>query len=218
MTELLTPAPELARLLGFKYAELSSRPRWRTSRSRWWTSSTDLAAKSLPQGKAELRDPRLYARAARSGRTGGLDLAYYAEKLKQHKFSVSDEQLRPYFPLVRVVKGLFEVVKRVFGMKVRERLGIDTWHPDVRFYDIFDADDELRGSFTWISMPASTSRAAPGWMSAWVAATVRTAPPAKPVAYLDLQLQRPGGRQNRPCLPTTKWSPVPRVRPRHSPC
>ncbi|XMR41182.1 M3 family metallopeptidase [Escherichia coli] len=61
-------------------------------------------------------------------------------------FPISDEQLRPDFPASKVVKGLFEVVKRVFGMKVRERLGIDTWHPDVRFYDIFDADEnELRG-------------------------------------------------------------------------
>ncbi|MGY2437256.1 M3 family metallopeptidase, partial [Escherichia coli] len=91
------------------------------------------------------------------------DLPYYAEKLKQHKFSISDEQLRPYFPANKVVKGLFEVVKRVFGIKVRERLGIDTWHPDVRFYDIFDAEDELRGSF-YLDLYAREHKQGGAWM------------------------------------------------------
>lgn len=149
MSELLTLRRELAQLLGFaNYAELSLATKMADKPEQVVNFLTDLAAKSLPQGKAELEEIRAFA-AEQHGQSelAAWDLAYYAEKLKQHKFSISDEQLRPYFPASKVVKGLFEVVRRVFGIKVRERLGIDTWHPDVRFYDIFDAEDELRGSF-----------------------------------------------------------------------
>ena len=90
-----------------------------------------------------------------------------------------------------MVKGLFEVVRRVFGMKVRERLGIDTWHPDVRFYDIFDADDELRGSFYLDPTPASTSRGSlDGRLPRSSLPSGRLAA-KKPVAYLTCNFNGP---------------------------
>ena len=107
MTELLTLRRELARLLGFaNYAELSLATKMADKPEQVVDFLTDLAAKSLPprQGGAG-GDPRLCRRAARSGRTGGLGSCLLRRKLKQHKFSVSDEQLRPYFPAGRVVKG-----------------------------------------------------------------------------------------------------------------
>ena len=165
MTELLTLRSELARLLGFaNYAELSLATKMADKTSQVVNFLTDLAAKSLPQGKAELEEIRAFAAEQHSqSELAAWDIAYYAEKLKQHKFSISDEQLRPYFPANKVVKGLFEVVKRVFGMKVRERLGIDTWHPDVRFYDIFDSEDELRGSF-YLDLYAREHKRGGAWM------------------------------------------------------
>ncbi|WP_258537610.1 M3 family metallopeptidase, partial [Klebsiella quasipneumoniae] len=69
------------------------------------------------------------------------------EKQKQHLFEISDEELRPYFPEQKVVNGLFEVLSRLFGMQVKERQGVDVWHESVRFFDIFDAQGTLRGSF-----------------------------------------------------------------------
>ena len=165
MTELLALRRELAQLLGFaNYAELSLATKMADKPEQVVNFLTDLAAKSLPQGKAELEEIRAFAAEQHGQRElAAWDLAYYAEKLKQHKFSISDEQLRPYFPASKVVKGLFEVVKRVFGMKVRERLGIDTWHPDVRFYDIFDAEDELRGSF-YLDLYAREHKQGGAWM------------------------------------------------------
>ncbi|HHQ4490412.1 TPA: oligopeptidase A [Aeromonas hydrophila] len=193
MTELLALRRELAKLLGFaNYAELSLATKMADKPEQVVNFLTDLAAKSLPQGKAELEEIRAFA-AEQHGQDelAAWDLAYYAEKLKQHKFSISDEQLRPYFPASKVVKGLFEVVKRVFGMKVRERLGIDTWHPDVRFYDIFDAEDELRGSF-YLDLYAREHKQGGAWMDVCLGRRYRQdGSLQKPVAYLTCNFNGP---------------------------
>ncbi|WP_139706065.1 oligopeptidase A [Aeromonas hydrophila] len=193
MTELLALRRELAQLLGFaNYAELSLATKMADKPEQVVNFLTDLAAKSLPQGMAELDEIRAFA-AEQHGQDelAAWDLAYYAEKLKQHKFSISDEQLRPYFPASKVVKGLFEVVKRVFGMKVRERLGIDTWHPDVRFYDIFDAEDELRGSF-YLDLYAREHKQGGAWMDVCLGRRYRQdGSLQKPVAYLTCNFNGP---------------------------
>lgn len=193
MTELLALRRELAQLLGFaNYAELSLATKMADKTEQVVNFLTDLARRSLPQGKAELEEIRAFA-AEQHGQSelAAWDLAYYAEKLKQHKFSISDEQLRPYFPASKVVKGLFEVVKRVFGMKVRERLGIDTWHPDVRFYDIFDADDELRGSF-YLDLYAREHKQGGAWMDVCLGRRYRRdGSLQKPVAYLTCNFNGP---------------------------
>lgn len=193
MTELLALRRELAQLLGFaNYAELSLATKMADKTEQVVNFLTDLARRSLPQGKAELEEIRAFA-VEQHGQSelAAWDLAYYAEKLKQHKFSISDEQLRPYFPASKVVKGLFEVVKRVFGMKVRERLGIDTWHPDVRFYDIFDADDELRGSF-YLDLYAREHKQGGAWMDVCLGRRYRRdGSLQKPVAYLTCNFNGP---------------------------
>ncbi|MBL0673189.1 oligopeptidase A [Aeromonas hydrophila] len=193
MTELLALRRELAQLLGFaNYAELSLATKMADKPEQVVNFLTDLAAKSLPQGKAELDEIRAFAAEQHGqGELAAWDLAYYAEKLKQHKFSISDEQLRPYFPASKVVKGLFEVVKRVFGMKVRERLGIDTWHPDVRFYDIFDAEDELRGSF-YLDLYAREHKQGGAWMDVCLGRRYRQdGSLQRPVAYLTCNFNGP---------------------------
>ncbi|WP_429067466.1 oligopeptidase A [Aeromonas bestiarum] len=193
MTELLSLRRELALLLGFgNYAELSLATKMADKTEQVVGFLSDLAAKSLPQGKAELEEIRTFA-AEQHGQSelAAWDLPYYAEKLKQHKFSISDEQLRPYFPANKVVKGLFEVVRRVFGIKVRERLGIDTWHPDVRFYDIFDAEDELRGSF-YLDLYAREHKQGGAWMDVCLGRRYRQdGSLQKPVAYLTCNFNGP---------------------------
>ncbi|MGY6040508.1 oligopeptidase A [Aeromonas sp. AE23HZ002T15] len=193
MTELLSLRRELAQLLGFgNYAELSLATKMADRTEQVVGFLTDLAAKSLPQGKAELEEIRAFA-TEHFGQSelAAWDIPYYAEKLKQHKFSISDEQLRPYFPAGKVVKGLFEVVRRVFGVKVRERLGIDTWYPDVRFYDIFDGEDELRGSF-YLDLYARENKRGGAWMDVCLGRRYRQdGSLQKPVAYLTCNFNGP---------------------------
>ncbi|SIR63407.1 oligopeptidase A Metallo peptidase. MEROPS family M03A [Aeromonas sp. RU39B] len=197
MAELLDLRLELAKLLGFaSYAELSLATKMARKTEQVIGFLEDLASRSLPQGQAELQEIRDFA-AAEYGMSElqAWDVAYYAEKLKQHRFSISDEQLRPYFPARKVVAGLFDVVRRVFGLKVRERLGIETWHPDVRFYDIYDEQDELRGSF-YLDLYARANKRGGAWMDTCLGRRYRRdGQLQRPVAYLTCNFNGPVGDQ-----------------------
>ena len=93
-----------------------------------------------------------------------------------------------------MVEGLFEVVKRIYGITAKERKDVETWHPDVRFFDLFDVNGELRGSFYLDLYARETNAAAPdGRLRRQPAQGRRHA--AKPVAYLTCNFNRPLGDQ-----------------------
>src|SRR6202011_3002943 len=75
------------------------------------------------------------------------DVGFYAERLQRSRYSVSQEEMRPYFPLPHVLTGLFEVAERLFGVRIHERQGAPIWHTDVRFFEIEDAGGRAIGSF-----------------------------------------------------------------------
>ena len=108
----------------------------------------NLAIKSKHQGEQDFKELSDFAKNEFNQQNlQAWDLAYYGEKLKQNRYSISDEELRPYFPENKVVGGLFEVVHRLFGLTIKQRDNIDTWHSDVKFYDVFDKNNQQRGSF-----------------------------------------------------------------------
>ena len=138
INELLKLRHELARMLGFNsYSEKSLATKMAENPGQVLGFLNDLATKAKPQGEREVEELRQFAKNEYGVDTLNLwDIAYYSEKQKQHLFNISDEELRPYFPEDKAVSGLFEVLKRVFGMTVTERHGVDVWHDSVKFYDI----------------------------------------------------------------------------------
>ena len=200
IAEKLKLTHEIARLLGFNtYSEKSLATKMAESTEQVLGFLNDLASRAKPQGEREVAELREYA----STEFGAEDLepwdfAFYAEKLKQHRYSISDEQLRPYFPEQKVVAGLFEVLKRVFGMDVKEREGVDTWHESVKFYDIFDAQGELRGSF-YLDLYAREHKRGGAWMDeCMVRRTRQDGTMQVPVAYLTCNFNKPVG--DKPAL------------------
>lgn len=96
------------------------------------------------------------------------DVAYYAEKMRKAKYDLDEEMLRPYFPLERVVAGMFEIVGRLYGIKVTEREGVPAWDPAVKFYDIIEASTgEVFGSFYADWFPRENKRGG-AWMDAFL--------------------------------------------------
>jgi len=198
--ELLKLRHERAKLLGFNnHSEKSLATKMAGSTTQVFDFLNNLAIKAKPQGEQELEELRKFAEKEFSVTELNLwDIAYYSEKQKQHLFSFSDEDLRPYFPESRVISGLFEVLNRVFGIQIKEKHGIDTWHKDVRFFDIFDENNTHRGSF-YLDLYAREHKRGGAWMAECKARRIDTNGSLQtPVAFLTCNFNKPIG--DKPAL------------------
>ena len=197
MDEIVALRHELAQLLGFAtYADYSLATKMAERPQQVLGFLNDLAERSRPQAQRELAELRQFA-AEQFGVTelAAWDLSFYAEKLKQHRYAISDEVLRPYFPAPRVISGLFETVRRLFGLRIQPRLAVETWHPDVNFYDIYDRDGELRGSF-YLDLYARPHKRGGAWMDDCLGRRFRQdGTLQRPVAYLTCNFNGPVGDQ-----------------------
>ncbi|WP_034917806.1 oligopeptidase A [Erwinia sp. 9145] len=193
MEEELALRHELAQLLGFSsFAEKSLATKMAENPAQVTDFLNDLAKRARPQAEKELEQLRAFAKKEHGiDELNPWDLTYYGEKQKQHLYTISDEQLRPYFPEERAVNGLFEVVKRIYGITAKERKDVDVWHDDVRFFDLFDESGELRGSF-YLDLYARENKRGGAWMDDCVG-QMRLADGTlqKPVAYLTCNFNRP---------------------------
>lgn len=144
--EILALRHEAARLLDFaSKAELSLVDKMAATPERVLGFLRQLAAKARPVAEREMAELRAFAAAELAiAELRPWDVAYASEKLREQQFAFSEEDLKPYFPLPQVMAGLFELTERVFGVRLLERSGVDVWHPDVQFFDVLDADDEVR--------------------------------------------------------------------------
>ncbi len=197
MDEIVALRHELALLLGFaSYADYSLATKMAERPQQVLGFLNDLAARSRPQAQHELAELRQFANE-QFGVTelAAWDLSFYAEKLKQYRYAISDEVLRPYFPAPRVISGLFETVRRLFGLRIQPRLAVETWHPDVNFYDIFDSEGELRGSF-YLDLYARPHKRGGAWMDDCIGRRFRQdGTLQRPVAYLTCNFNGPVGDQ-----------------------
>ncbi|OKY25081.1 oligopeptidase A [Thalassotalea sp. PP2-459] len=197
MNEILALRHELAKLLGFdNFAEKSLATKMANSTNEVLGFLEDLAKKSKSQGIEDLEQVKEFAQKHYDvNELAPWDLTYYSEKLKQSRFAISDEELRPYFPEHKVVSGLFEVVNRLFGIKITEKTGIDTWHEDVKFYDIHDANQHYRGSF-YLDLYARAKKRGGAWMDDCVGRRKLTSGEVQyPVAYLTCNFNGPIGEK-----------------------
>ena len=94
------------------------------------------------------------------------EMLVWAEKLRESRYNFDEEILRPYFPMDRVIAGMFELVGRVFGLRVVERAAgeVETWHPEVKFYEVRDARGREVGSFYADWYPRESKRGG-AWMN-----------------------------------------------------
>ncbi|MFT2089444.1 oligopeptidase A [Paraglaciecola sp. 2405UD69-4] len=200
INETLTLRQELSKLLGFEhFAEYSLASKMANSSEQVNGFLLDLANRSKPQAQQDIDTLNSYAQEHfQAGELQAWDFAYYSEKLKEQTYKISDEQLRPYFPESTVVKGLFEVISRLYKLTVTEREGVDTWHKDVRFYDIKDESGELRGSF-YLDLYAREKKRGGAWMDeCQVRRQKLDGTQQFPVAYLTCNFSGPVG--DKPAL------------------
>ena len=121
------------------------------------------------------------------------DIGYYSEKLRQQKYAISQEELKPWFPEQRVVNGLFAIVQRLYGLQIEQLEGVDSWHEDVRFYRIHDAAGELRGEF-FLDLYARQHKRGGAWMDECISRRRTANGLQAPVAYLTCNFSPPIGK------------------------
>ncbi|MCG7862810.1 MAG: oligopeptidase A [Candidatus Thiodiazotropha endolucinida] len=192
MERILELRHEQAGLLGFSnYADRSLAKKMARSSDEVIAFLTDLAERSRTQAERELNELREFT----SERYGfddlqAWDIGYYAEKLRQARHNISQEELKPYFPETRVLPGMFAVVERLYGIRIEETRGIDTWHPDVRFFEIRDSHNHLRGQF-YLDLYARPKKRGGAWMDECATRFFTDTVDQIPVAYLTCNFSPP---------------------------
>ena len=191
MAEILALRHEAANLVGFStFAEYSLATKMAQDPAEVLQFLRELARVSRPAAQREFAELEEFA-----GRSlEAWDVAFYAERLKRARLDVSEEALRPYFPLPRVLAGLFTVVTRLYRVRIVARTDVEVYHPDVRYFDILDRDGSLRGGF-FLDLYARPKKRGGAWMDQCVGRIHLAGASALPVAYLVCNFTPPVGEQ-----------------------
>jgi oligopeptidase A len=147
MNEMLALRQEKAKLLGFNnYAELSVATKMADSPQQVMGFMNDLVERAHQQAKNEFQQLEQFAADTYSiSPVKPWDSAYLSEKRRQSLYSISQEDLRPYFPHPKVMEGLFAIIKKLYGVSLQEVPGTDVWHKDVNCYAVVDQYNQVRG-------------------------------------------------------------------------
>jgi oligopeptidase A len=160
---------EKANLLGYRdFADLVLEDRMAHTGERAQEFLVDLQKKTEAHFNKENEDLRAFAK---EDELRPWDVAYYAEKQRAALYDFDEEAIRPYFPLDSVVQGMFEIVQRLYGIRVVEKPGAPVWHAEVKYYEIHDEDrppgKSLIGAFYADWYPRETKRGG-AWMDAFI--------------------------------------------------
>ena len=192
IAETLALRHELAQLLGFaNYAERSLATKMAQSPQQVLDFLQELAKKSKPYAAQDYAELVEFSASLGCTDLQSWDTTYYSEKLRVEKYSISQEELRPYFPAEKVISGMFEVVKRLFGIEVKQQTEFDTYHPDVRFYQIFKSGEHV-ASF-YLDLFAREGKRGGAWMADARVRRKTAAGVQLPVAFLTCNFTPPVG-------------------------
>jgi oligopeptidase A len=194
MGKILALRLELAKLLGFdSYADYSLATKMAETPEQVLQFLHDLAEKSLPVAKQDYQQLSDFARKEYGvDELQAWDLAYYSEKLKQARYSISEEQTRPYFPLPKVMEGLFTVTGKLFDIQINEVEAFDHWHPDARLFEI-SRNGEVIARF-FFDLYAREKKRGGAWMDdCRVRRVLSDGTVQLPVAYMVCNFNSPVG-------------------------
>lgn len=168
INKILELRREAAHMLGYdNYAEVSLATKMATSPQQVLDFLTKLAVKAKPYAVADLQALQQFAAEKLNlKKLEAWDLAYVSEKLQQERYAFSDQEVKQYFPEDKVLTGMFKVVEKLYGIRITlaaESRNIQRWHPDVKFFDIHDANGELIGQF-YLDLYARPTKRGGAWM------------------------------------------------------
>ncbi|MDH2294687.1 oligopeptidase A [Cobetia sp. 1AS1] len=198
--EILALRQELAALIGFDdYASLSLATKMADSPAQVIAFLDDLATRAVPQAREEFNELAAYATESLGiDDLQPWDVGYASEKLRESRYAINQEQLRPYFPAPQAIDGLFEVVNRLYGITFKQR-EVPVWHEDVGYYEVIENDTPIAGFY--LDLYAREGKRGGAWMDECRVRRRREDGSLQlPVAYLTCNFTRPVG--DRPALLT----------------
>ncbi len=189
--ETLKLRHELSQILGLgNAAEVSLAPKMASSTSQVMSFLNDLAKQVKPQAEKEFAELSAFAKTElQIDHLEAWDIAYVSEKLRTQRYAISVEELRPWFPVERVLEGLYSIAGRLFDISIEQDRSVDLWHKDARFYRI-SRNGQAIASF-YLDLYAREKKQGGAWMDVCrsrrkVAETVQL-----PVAYLTCNFTPP---------------------------
>ncbi len=168
MVEILKLKQQEAQLLEFKnYAQVSLATKMAKTEERVLSFLRDLAVRTKKKALAELEEIKTFAlqMTADSGQKTELavyDIPYYSERMKEVRFGFSDEELRQYFPLSKVLNGLFGLLQQIFGISFVKK-DAPSWDSAVQFFEVYDEHKNLRGGI-YMDLFARAQKRSGAWM------------------------------------------------------
>lgn len=165
--EILKLRREMAHILGYaSYADVSLAAKMAPDGARIREMITQLAKVARPEAHKEIAS--LEAFAAEAGLAAKLelwDVAFYSERRREKLYNFTDEELRPYFPLPKVLGGLFELAEKLFAVTIRKtEKTVPLWHKDVGFFEVFDAAGKQIAGFYLDPYARSGEKRGGAWM------------------------------------------------------
>jgi oligopeptidase A len=200
--EILALRAEVASLLGYRnYAEVSLVPKMARSPDDVVGFLRDMAARSRPFAESDWQELLDYARGELNmADLEAWDLAYVSEKLREHRYAFSDNEVKQYFPEHAVLDGLFKLIETLYGLRI-SAASAETWHADARFFDLRNSDGTLVGQF-YLDLYAREGKRGGAWMDDAINRRRIHGRVQHPVAFLTCNFPSPVGQGSelRPAL------------------
>ena len=193
IARILKLRKEDAALLGYaSFAQVSLVPKMAQTPKQVLDFLQDLADRARPFAERDLAELRTFAKNELGlENLESWDLAYASEKLRARRYSFSDQDVKQYFPETQVLPGMFQLAQNLYQIRISET-NAETWHEDVRFFDIRNAAGERIGQF-YVDLYARDTKRGGAWMDGAISRRRREAEIQIPVAYLNCNFARPVG-------------------------
>lgn len=202
--DLVNTRMQIAQLLGYKsYADYTLKERMAESSKNVYKLLDQLLDAYTPTAKAEYNEVQELARSTQGKefRLMPWDWSYYSDQLKNKKFSLNDEMLRPYFELSNVKEGVFGLATRLYGITFRKNSEIPVYHPDVDAYEVLDKDGSFLAVLYTDFHPRAGKRAG-AWMTSFKGQWIddQTGENSRPHITLVMNFTKP--TESKPALLT----------------
>lgn len=195
--KILTLRQQAARLLNFSdYTELSLATKMADDAQQVEQFVRDLAKRSRAAAQLELDELTAFANV---DELKPWDMTFYSERLREQKLEISDEALRPYFPLDKALDGLFKICGDIFDIRIEAAKATGAWHEDVRMYSVTSRDGELYGRF-YTDLFARAKKRGGAWMDECIGHNRMGTQDTRAVAYLVCNFMPP--EKDKPALLT----------------